>query len=192
MSSDGITTSGAPAGAPDRVALGARIESLVRLVPDFPEPGVLFRDITPLLADGPAFADVVAAIAAGADGPVDLVAGMEARGFLLAAPVAVALGAGLVPVRKAGKLPGPTAAQSYALEYGEATIELHPFTVPAGSRVLVIDDVLATGGTAAATVALLEHCGAEVVGLSFLVELDALGGRARLSGRRVDTLVHVA
>jgi adenine phosphoribosyltransferase len=183
--------SGAPTGAPERAAVVARIEELVRLVPDYPQPGVLFRDITPLLADSEAFADVVAAIAATADGPVDLVAGMEARGFLLAAPVAVALGAGVVPVRKAGKLPGPTASESYELEYGEATIELHPFTVPAGARVLVIDDVLATGGTAAATVALLEHCGADVVGLSFLVELDALGGRARLAGQHVETLLHI-
>jgi len=187
------SSSGTPSGVPDaRAALLARIDELVRLVPDYPSPGILFRDITPLLADGPAFAAVVDAIAASVDGPVDLVAGMEARGFLLAAPVAVALGAGVVPVRKAGKLPGPTASESYALEYGEATIELHPFTVPEGARVLVIDDVLATGGTAAATVALLEHCKAHVVGLSFLVELDALGGRARLAGQHVETLLHIA
>jgi adenine phosphoribosyltransferase len=193
MTSQEPAPSGTPSGVPDaRAALVERIEGLVRLVPDYPQPGILFRDITPLLADGPAFTAVVDAIAAGVDGPVDLVAGMEARGFLLAAPVAVALGAGVVPVRKAGKLPGPTASESYALEYGEATIELHPFTVPRGSRVLVIDDVLATGGTAAATVALLEHCEAHVVGLSFLVELDALAGRARLAGQRVDTLLHVA
>ena len=168
-----------------------RIDELVRLVPDYPQPGVLFRDIMPLLADAPAFADVIAEIAARVDGPVDLVAGMEARGFLLAAPVAIALGAGVLPVRKAGKLPGPTASESYDLEYGTATIEIHPATIPAGARVLVIDDVLATGGTAAATVALLERCGAQVVGLSFLVELEALHGRERLVGYPIDVLVAV-
>lgn len=180
--------SGAPAGRTDVLA---RIDELVRLVPDYPQPGVLFRDITPLLADGPAFASVVDAIAAAAPQGVDLVAGMEARGFLLAAPVAVALGAGVLPVRKAGKLPGPTEVEHYELEYGHASVEIHPFTVPAGARVLVIDDVLATGGTAAATVALLRRCGAEVVGLSFLVEIVALDGRARLGDAPVDVLVQV-
>jgi adenine phosphoribosyltransferase len=183
---------GAPSGVPAaRAAVLRRIDELVRLVPDYPQPGVLFRDITPLLADAAAFADVIAEIADRVDGPVDLVAGMEARGFLLAAPVAVALGAGVLPVRKAGKLPGPTAAESYELEYGTATIEIHPATVPQGARVLVIDDVLATGGTAAATVALLQRCGAEVVGLSFLVELEALRGRDQLVGHAIDVLVAV-
>ncbi len=179
------------ADVPGRDAVLRRVEELVRLVPDYPQPGVLFRDITPLLADAHAFAGVVATMAAAAPGPVDLVAGMEARGFLLAAPLATALGAGLIPVRKAGKLPGPVASESYSLEYGEATVEIHPFTVPAGARVLVVDDVLATGGTAAATVALLEHCQAEVVGLAFLVELAALDGRARLGAHPVDALVTV-
>ena len=174
-----------------RAELVARIDGLVRLVPDYPEPGILFRDITPLLADGAAFAAVVRALADAVDGPVDLVAGMEARGFLFAAPVALALGAGVLLVRKAGKLPGPTASESYALEYGTATIEVHPDTIPAGARVLVIDDVLATGGTAAATVALLERCGAVVVGLTFLVELEALHGRDVLGDRPVDVLVRV-
>ena len=176
---------------PDLEAAARRVDELVRLVPGFPEPGVLFRDITPLLADAGAFAQVCEALAAQAGGPVDLVAGMEARGFLLAAPIAVQLGAGLVPVRKAGKLPGPSASESYSLEYGDATIELHPSTVPRGSRVLIVDDVLATGGTAAATIRLLEHCGAEVVGLSFLVELEALGGRALLGEHAVHALVSV-
>ena len=188
-----VGAAGTPSGVPAaRADVLRRIDELVRLVPDYPQPGVLFRDITPLLADAAAFADVVAEIARRVDGPVDLVAGLEARGFLLAAPVAVALGAGVLPVRKAGKLPGPTAAQSYELEYGTATIEIHPDTVPAGARVLVIDDVLATGGTAAATVALLERCGAEVVGLSFLVELEALRGRDQLTGHAIDVLVAVA
>jgi adenine phosphoribosyltransferase len=186
------SAAGVPTGAPAaRADLLQRIDELVRLVPDYPQPGILFRDIMPLLADAPAFADVIAEIAGRVDGPVDLVAGMEARGFLLAAPVAVALGAGVLPVRKAGKLPGPTASQSYELEYGTATIEIHPATVPAGSRVLVIDDVLATGGTAAATVTLLERCGAEVVGLSFLVELEALRGRDLLAGHAIDVLLAV-
>ena len=189
---DPLGAAGTPTGVPAaRADVLRRIDQLVRLVPDYPQPGVLFRDITPLLADAAAFADVISEIAGRVDGPVDLVAGMEARGFLLAAPVAVALGAGVLPVRKAGKLPGPTAAQSYELEYGTATIEIHPDTVPAGARVLVIDDVLATGGTAAATVALLQRCGAEVVGLSFLVELEALRGRDLLAGHAIDVLVAV-
>ncbi|WP_129339844.1 adenine phosphoribosyltransferase [Cellulomonas endophytica] len=175
----------------DVEAVRARVERLVRLVPDFPSPGILFRDITPLLADADAFADVVAALAEAAGGPVDLVAGMEARGFLLAGALAVHLGAGLVPVRKAGKLPGPSEAETYDLEYGTATLEVHPATVPAGSRVLVVDDVLATGGTAAATVALLERCGAQVVAVVVLVELRALGGRDALPGRDVHALLVV-
>lgn len=192
MTSIDGSTAGALSGAPaGRAALLARVDELVRRVPDYPQPGVLFRDITPLLADGPAFAGVVDAIAADAPAGVDLVAGMEARGFLLAAPVATALGAGVLPVRKAGKLPGPTAIEHYELEYGHASVEIHPFTVPAGARVLVIDDVLATGGTAAATVALLQRCGADVVGLSFLVELLGLDGRARLGELPVDALVQV-
>ncbi len=177
-------------GDPARDAVARRVTELVRLVPDYPQPGVLFRDITPLLADARAFADVVAAMASVA-GQVDLVAGMEARGFLLAGPVATALGAGLVPVRKAGKLPGPTASATYALEYGEAEIEIHPATITPGARVLVVDDVLATGGTAAATVGLLRSCGADVVGLSFLVELAGLGGRGHLPGLSVDTVLTV-
>lgn len=178
-----------PGPSADRAALARRVDALLRTVPDFPEPGIQFRDIMPLLADAAAFADVVAALAAHVPGDVDLVAGMEARGFLLAAPVATALGAGVVPVRKAGKLPGPVLSRSYGLEYGTAAVEVQPFTIPAGARVLVVDDVLATGGTAAATVELLEECGAQVVGLSFLVELDALGGRALLPGRTVDALL---
>lgn len=173
-------------------ALEARLVELIRDIPDFPTPGVGFKDITPVLADAAAFAAVVAEIAVRVDGPVDLVVGMEARGFILAAPVAVALGAGFVPVRKAGKLPGPTVAREYDLEYGTATVEVHHEDVPAGARVLVVDDVLATGGTAAATIELLERCGAHVVGLTFLVDLEFLGGRSRLAGHRVEALLGVS
>ncbi|MDM8083950.1 adenine phosphoribosyltransferase [Cellulomonas cellasea] len=173
-------------------ALIHRMNELIRDVPDFPSPGIGFKDITPLLADAEAFAGMVAEIAGRVDGPVDLVAGTEARGFILAAPVAMALGAGFVPVRKHGKLPGPTAAEEYSLEYGTATVEVHPFTVPRGARVLIVDDVLATGGTAGATIRLFERCGAEVVGLSFLVELAFLPGREVLAGHRVDSLIAVA
>lgn len=176
----------------DRAAVAARVTELLREVPDFPEPGVLFRDITPVLADAAAFRDLVAVMAAAAPGPVDLVAGMESRGFLLAAPIAVALGAGLVLVRKVGKLPGPTISETYDLEYGTATLEVQPFTVPAGSRVLVVDDVLATGGTAAATLKLFADCGATVVGITVLAELVGLRGRDRIPGVPVETLLTLA
>ncbi|MGI8901283.1 MAG: adenine phosphoribosyltransferase [Nocardioides sp.] len=159
--------------------------SLIRDVPDFPKSGVMFRDITPLLADHAVFSAVVEAMAAaGRDDRgqvlVDKVLGMEARGFILAAPVALALGTGFVPVRKAGKLPGPTHAVSYALEYGEAVLEVHQDAFREGERVLLVDDVLATGGTAAATRQLVEKCGAVAVGLSVLIELSSLEGRKQL------------
>ena len=163
--------------------LDGMLDRLIRDVPDFPEPGVLFKDITPLLADHDGFSAVVRALAdAGRDAVgevvVDKVVGMEARGFILAAPVALALGAGFVPVRKAGKLPGPTHAVSYALEYGEATLEVHQDAFEDGDRVLLVDDVLATGGTAAATRKLVEQCGATVAGFAVLMELSFLPGRA--------------
>ena len=159
--------------------------SLVRDVPDFPEPGVMFKDISPLLADHAAFVEVVEALASAGRGQagdvvVDKVAGVEARGFILAAPVAVVLGVGFVPVRKAGKLPGEVIGQSYALEYGEATLEIHRDALAPGDRVLVIDDVLATGGTIGATATLVERAGATVTGVAVLIELGFLGGRARL------------
>lgn len=170
-------------------AVARRTAELIRDVPDHPEPGVVFKDITPLLADALAFDDVVRFLAGCAEGPVDVVVGIEARGFILGAPVALALGAGFVPVRKSGKLPGPTIGQTYDLEYGSAEVELHPETIPDGARVLVVDDVLATGGTAAATVGLMEQAGGVVVGLSFLMELTFLGGRDRLPDRNVDVLL---
>src|SRR5690349_9212048 len=173
---------------------GVRLRAGIRDAPDYPSPGVLFKDITPLLADGPLFAETVAALAAhgtGADGEghVDLVAGIEARGFIFAAPVALALGAGFVPIRKRGKLPHDTVSAEYALEYGTASIEVHTDAVRPGQRVLLLDDVLATGGTAQAAARLLEDIGAEVVAVSFLIELDFLDGRARLPGRDVRSLV---
>ncbi len=169
----------------DQRALDRRLEELIRDVPDFPEPGVVFKDITPLLADHDGFSAVVRALAAAgrdADGNVvvDKVVGMEARGFILAAPVALALGAGFVPVRKAGKLPGRTRAVSYSLEYGEATLEMHRDAVREGERVLLVDDVLATGGTAQATRRLVEDCGGAVAGFAVLIELAFLHGRERL------------
>jgi adenine phosphoribosyltransferase len=162
--------------------LGALIAGLVRDVPDFPKPGVMFKDITPLLADHDAFTTIVQALAqAGRDASgatvVDKVIGMEARGFILAAPVALALGVGFVPVRKPGKLPSATYAISYALEYGEETLEMHRDALRPGERVLLVDDVLATGGTAHATAELAEQCGAQVHGLAVLMELGFLHGR---------------
>lgn len=169
--------------------LVARVRELIHDVPDYPEPGVVFKDITPLLADGPTFRAVVDHMAATAPGPVDLVVGMEARGFILGAPVAAALGAGFIPARKAGKLPRETVTGAYDLEYGSAVLEVHADTIGSGARVLVVDDVLATGGTAAATVELIGRTGGEVVGLSFLMELGFLHGRDRLGGQRLDVLV---
>ena len=162
--------------------LTAALEALSRDVPDYPSPGVLFKDITPLLADHDTFTATVQALAdVGRDSSgatvVDKVLGMEARGFILAAPVALALGAGFVPVRKAGKLPRKTHSVSYALEYGEATLEIHQDAVAPGERVLLVDDVLATGGTIAATRELVEACGGTVAAVAVLMELSVLRGR---------------
>ena len=154
-----------------------RAESLIRTIPDYPEPGVLFRDITPLLADARALRAVIHAMIAPFDGSFDVVAGVEARGFLLAGAAAMEAGAGLVPIRKAGKLPRPAASVSYALEYGTATIEAHD-DIANGARVLLVDDVLATGGTLVAAHELVETLGGEVVGTAVLMELTGLGGRA--------------
>ncbi|ANY10488.1 adenine phosphoribosyltransferase [Pseudonocardia sp. HH130630-07] len=173
---------------PDSADDLARVAELVRSVPDHPEPGVLFRDITPVLADGAAFAVVTTELAAHA-GDAELVVGVEARGFLLAAPVALVAGVGTAPVRKAGKLPAVAASRSYDLEYGSATLELPAGVVEPGTRVYVVDDVLATGGTAAAACALLTDAGADLVGFGALMELPALNGRAKLGGLRVDALL---
>ena len=166
------------------------ITTLVRDIPDYPQRGVVFKDITPLLADGQAFSAVVDALAAGY-GPVDKVAGIEARGFILAAPVACRLGAGFVPIRKKGKLPGVTFAQDYDLEYGTATIEVLTDAFAPGDRVLVIDDVLATGGTARATTDLVHRTGAQVAGFAVLLELSFLNGRAKLPDLPVSALLAV-
>jgi len=165
----------------------ARAESLIRTIADYPEPGVLFRDITPLLADAGALRDCIDALAEPFEGQFDVVAGVEARGFLLAGALAIAEGVGLVPIRKAGKLPRPAASVSYSLEYGTATIEAHD-DIREGARVLLVDDVLATGGTLRAAQGLIETLGGTVVGTAVLMELDALGGRA-VAGN-VHTLFH--
>jgi adenine phosphoribosyltransferase len=166
------------------------IRAHIRDVPDFPSPGIVFKDITPLLADGPTLAVVVEALSADT-GPVDKVAGIEARGFILAAPVAFRMGAGFVPVRKAGKLPAATYAQDYQLEYGTATVEVHQDAFGPGDRVLIVDDVLATGGTARATADLVRQAGGKVAGVSVLLELGFLNGRAKLTGLELRSLLAV-
>jgi len=173
-------------GGPDGVA--ALLNSRIRDVPDYPKPGIVFKDITPLLADGQAFAAAVTALAAGNEG-VTKVAGIEARGFILAAPVGYVLGAGFVPVRKQGKLPAQTYAQSYELEYGEATLEVHADAFAPSDRVLIVDDVLATGGTAAATADLVRRGGATVAGVAVLLEIGFLAGRAKLPDLDVRSLL---
>ncbi|GGR86300.1 MULTISPECIES: adenine phosphoribosyltransferase [Streptomyces] len=155
--------------------------SRIRDVADYPEPGVMFKDITPLLADPAAFTALTDALAQiAADTGATKVVGLEARGFILGAPVAVRAGLGFIPVRKAGKLPGATLRQAYDLEYGSAEIEVHAEDLTAGDRVLIVDDVLATGGTAEAAIHLIQRAGAEVSGLAVLMELGFLGGRTRL------------
>ena len=161
----------------------------LREIPAFPEPGVLFRDITPLLANGEAFATLIDGLAGHYRGRIDAVAGLESRGFILAAPLAVRLGIGMLTVRKGGKLPGPVVGVDYDLEYGTARMELRPETVVPGQRVLVIDDVLATGGTASASISLLERAGAKIEAVCMLLELAGLGGRERLPGRSIDSVV---
>jgi adenine phosphoribosyltransferase len=161
-------------------------------VPDFPKPGVVFKDLMPLFADGRAFRQVTDGIVAHyGPGSFDVVAGIEARGFVVAAAVAYATGTGVVPVRKAGKLPRKALSASYELEYGEATLEVHEDAFIAGQRVLVVDDVLATGGTANAALELIERAGGTVAGFTVLMELGFLKGRERLSPRTVHALLTV-
>lgn len=163
-----------------------RIAALIRDVPDFPKPGVVFKDITPLLASPDGFAASVEALVASAPGDIDVVVGMEARGFIFAAPVALALHAGFVPVRKPGKLPGAVYSETFALEYGHETLTVHTDAIRPGSRVMVIDDVLATGGTVAATAGLIRQLGADLVHVSVLMELSFLDGRQHLADMGVD------
>lgn len=156
-------------------------------VPDFPSPGIVFRDLTPVFADANGYRAVTDALLAPFVGEIDVVAGVEARGFLLAASVAYAAGAGVVAVRKAGKLPGEVLSESYDLEYGSAALEIHPAAVP-GQRMLILDDVLATGGTLAATVRLAERAGYSVVGIGVVLELADLNGRTALDGRGIHAI----
>lgn len=167
-----------------------QIESLIRAIPDFPIPGILFRDITPLLGDAAGFkATIDLFVEKYRDAKIDVVVAIEARGYMLGAPVAYALGAAFVPVRKPGKLPGKKFTEEYALEYGTNTIEVHDDAITDGKRVLVIDDLLATGGTLAATIRLLTRMNANVAGIAVLVELAALDGRAALPGVDITSFV---
>jgi adenine phosphoribosyltransferase len=162
----------------------------IRHVPDFPKPGILFYDVTTLLKDREGFQQAIEAMAAPhKDAGIDLIVGIESRGFIFGAALADRLRTGFAPVRKLGKLPSVTRKASYALEYGSDSLEIHEDAATPGQRVLVVDDLLATGGTAAATVGLIKGLGAEVVGLQFLIELSALGGRSKLPGEKVGTVL---
>ena len=166
------------------------LRAKIREIPDFPKPGILFYDITTLLKDPPAFKEAIdLMLEPYRDEHVDLVVGMESRGFIFSAPMAYLLGAGLVPVRKLGKLPAETVTVEYALEYGSNTLEIHRDAINPGQRVLIVDDLLATGGTVGGTIELVERLQGEVVGLAFLVELDFLKGRDRLKGRRITSVI---
>jgi adenine phosphoribosyltransferase len=167
-----------------------KIKNLIRTIPDVPSPGIMFRDITPLLADPAGLELAISSLASlcGAMKPHKVI-GVEARGFIFAAPVAVRLGTGFVPVRKPGKLPWTVVSESYTLEYGTDTLEIHADAVGEGDSVVIVDDVLATGGTASATIRLVESLGAKVAGLVFLIELPALGGRNLIDDYVVNSVV---
>ena len=170
-----------------------QLKAKIRNIPDFPKPGILFYDITTLLRDGAGFRDSIAALAQPfQDQLIDLVVGIESRGFILGGAVAEALGAGFVPVRKAGKLPGKAIKESYALEYGTDALEIHADAVVPGQRVVIVDDVIATGGTAKATASLVRTLGGTVHALAFLVELEFLNGREKLAGETVHTVIRYA
>jgi adenine phosphoribosyltransferase len=166
------------------------LRARIREIPDFPKPGILFYDITTLLKDAAAFKEAVdLMLEPYRDDQVDVVVGMESRGFIFSAPMAYLLGAGLVPVRKLGKLPAEVLSVEYALEYGSNTLEIHRDAIAAGQKVLVVDDLLATGGTVKGTIELVQRLGGEIVGLAFLVELDFLHGRDRLEDYRVTSVI---
>lgn len=168
-----------------------RIAAAIRDIPDFPKPGIIYKDITPLLKDPELFRETIRALAGRCSVKPDYIAGIEARGFIIGAPLALELGCGFIPVRKKGKLPYDTVEQSYALEYGTASIEIHKDAVKPGDKVLIVDDVLATGGTAAAAVELLKKINAEIIGINFLLELSFLMGRDKLREMTVDSLITV-
>lgn len=171
--------------------MSEKLQAAIRDVPHFPKPGIIFKDITPLLANAELFQLSIDKIAAtAADLEVDKVVGIDARGFIFGPPVALKRKVGFVPIRKQGKLPWKTRSKAYALEYGENVLELHQDSVQPGDRVMVIDDLLATGGTAAATVELLKELGAEVVCVTFLIELDFLNGRAAIDCDRIHSIIH--
>ncbi|MFN2484821.1 MAG: adenine phosphoribosyltransferase [Candidatus Limnocylindria bacterium] len=166
------------------------LRAKIREVPDFPKPGILFYDITTLLKSGPDFREVIDRMAEQVSGSqVDIVVGMESRGFIFSAPLAYKLGAGLVPVRKLGKLPAETLEVEYALEYGSATLEIHRDAIEPGQKVLIVDDLLATGGTVQGTVELVRRLGGDIVGLSFMVELTFLKGRDQLREFEIHSLL---
>ena len=171
--------------------MSEELKKLIRDIPDFPKPGITFKDITTLLGDGPGFSLAIDLMAARYLGKgIDRVVAMEARGFILGAPLAYRLGAGFVPVRKKGKLPSATIEETYALEYGQDTLQMHQDALIKGHRVLVVDDVLATGGTAAAVAKLVKKLDAQLVEAAFLIELDFLKGREKLDGVAIHSLLH--
>jgi adenine phosphoribosyltransferase len=166
------------------------LRTRIRDVPDFPKPGIVFKDVTPLLADPVSMSTVVDELVVGLGrGTADKVVGIEARGFIVAAPVAYHMAAGFVPVRKRGKLPWDTESESYALEYGQETLEIHKDAIAPGERVAIVDDVLATGGTAQATARLVERLGGIITAMAFMIELEFLGGRKRLAGYELFSLL---
>jgi len=170
--------------------LESRVREAIRDVPDFPKPGILFKDITPVLSDGALFRDVIDHFARRCQGHrIDKVAAIESRGFIFAAPLAEAIGAGFVPLRKSGKLPWQTVSETYKLEYGEATLEVHTDAISHGERVVIVDDLLATGGTAAAAMALVRRAGGAVLEIMFLLELEFLHGREKLPGAAIYSVV---
>jgi adenine phosphoribosyltransferase len=172
------------------VPLAERLAARLRVVPDFPSPGILFQDVTPVLADAGLLREAIEALAEPwRESGITHVAGIESRGFIFAAPVAMVLGAGFIPIRKPGKLPFQRAGRDYALEYGTGRLEVHVDACPPPARVLVVDDVLATGGTASATCELIEAVGGEVVGCGFVLAIRALAGEERIRGRRMTALV---